>query len=285
MLSQWIGKRYYKTLGTSVINSPMSPPSLSFKTLPLLPIIPMAVIGIILNIFHDKQGYVTYKLLCTSRKWLSINFRYVGRNFSSLLNTLTAIQTIDSDDVIIPAGWKPADKTIKNTPDGIYDYYGISGNTITTGSLVQSEKAKSSVKYSESGVDVLEPALPNEDPSMTASKKSSSRASPAVIIPAPAPPSSAKSSKSSTTKASSLKSSKPSSIKEASVKSESSKTPSRLGSDRGLEVASVGSKKESSHPSQSPSTPSKPASSTGKVSSKGIIIISGLNVLLFSCHY
>ena len=197
------------------------------------------------------------------------------------MNTLTAIQTIDSDDVIIPAGWKPSDKTIKNTPDGIYDYYGISGNTITTGSLVQSEKAKSSVKYSESGVDVLEPALPNEDPSMTASKKSSSRASPAVIIPAPAPPSSAKSPKSSTTKASSLKSPKPSSIKEASVKSESSKTSSKLGSDRGLEVASVGSKKESSHPSQSPSTPSKPASSTGKVSSKGIIIISGLNVLLF----
>ena len=148
-----------------------------------------------------KLFYFLYVHLVSN---IQLIFRYVGRSFDSLVNTLTAIQTIDADDVIIPAGWKPGDKTIKNTPDGIYDYYGISGNTIATGSLVQSEKAKSSVKYSESGVDVLEPALSNKDPSMTASKKSSSRASPAVIIPAPAPPSSAKSSKSSTTKAFSL---------------------------------------------------------------------------------
>ena len=246
---------------------------------------------------------------------IQLIFRYVGRSFDSLVNTLTAIQTIDADDVIIPASWKPGDKTIKNTPDGVYDYYGISGNTITTGSLVQSEKAKSSVKYSESGVDKQEsapssdvtskstsrksssrdspavgiPSPPSDVTSKSTSRKSSSSASPVVIIPAPAPSSSAKSSKSSLTKASSVKSPKHSTIKEASVKSESSKTSSKLGSERGLEVASIGSKKESSKssvsaasfPSKSTSTPSKPASPSGNVSTKGIII-SGLVVLLGS---
>jgi len=162
--------------------------------------------------------------------------RYVGRNMDSLLNTVAALKEIDSDNVIIPAGWKPGNKTIKNSPDGIYEYYKISGSSITTGSLVQSKKPPRSVRYSESEVSKLAPEPPSKTYGLSTDSDSSK--------------------KSSTQVPSSKKTSKASSVKQTSVDS----TPSKLSSKPSSDKTSVSSIQTPTPPSPSsrPSTPSSP---------------------------
>jgi alkyl hydroperoxide reductase subunit AhpC len=162
--------------------------------------------------------------------------RYVGRSMESLVNIVTALNKIDSDDVIIPSGWKPGDRTIQNSPDGIYKYYGIAGSSITSGSLIQSEQAKTTVTYSKSDIEGLVPTPPSSKYAMSTDSTKSSKKKTSTTKTSSLPPSTVKpeSSKSST-KPSTDKSSKE--LLESGPRSESS---SETVSARGIATGTSG---------------------------------------------